>query len=965
MSVNNMKQLLILLFGLFGVAYGQYSPTSAKTKFVNGISIGSKDSTYFTNAGDTIVLYFGRDSAVYARFKGVHRRLAYAGGTDFVPYTGAVTNVNLGNYRLTARSIKTDSIYANSSAGMYLTTNTGTAVAHWGGGGSVEVDFKGFAGYDANRASSYTARSFTDKNYVDSAAGLRVRYTDTAAMLTPFVQYSDTANMLSPYARSVNVAGTYKAIADTFFTTGYTTRARTKQVIDSLGAVKQNVLTNPVTGAGTTNTIPKITGTSTIGNSNISDNGSQITLSTYTLLSSPLKVSNRMVIGSGFIADTLGTGNNTGLQFGASAISPTNGAGSYVSKNLGSSASRWGSYFGTTGEFSGGVTAQRGRFTSLVANKDSIPITTSNFWALQVDTSGTPYTNRINRRDISAVHTGTIAFDTSSRTLTINQISGGSTSVVIPRGTASGTSGITALSSTRTGNLVTVSGDNGSSTIFSVRDADSSNPIQSLTASYGISGSPFNGTAPLTWLVDTSQISTKANVSGLLVGYATTGANALKLNISDTSAMLSNYNRKSDTANMLSPYLRKSDTATMLANRLRISDTLTMLSNRFKTSDTATLLSKTVRTFGNQTVSGEKTYSSNSYWDSTKWIGMGNTNPLAPIHVGNRNVLNSSLARILVAGNYNNSFSTNGHGFSDGSNLTRSSGLWAYAAYDGRVDVTGSGIDADHYVSFQHAPTFNFSGNLKDNFGLYTTSILNAGNIENNYGVYVANPIKTGGNITTNFGIYLANQTVGSSANYSIYSDGGRMYHAGTSQFDGAMTLGGTGQNLRLKADGTTGADGGLYVGSTGNLFLSNFSGTRGFATLSSGDGYYFGGKFGVNKNSTASYVLDVDGNIGAKGYNFGYATKSANYTLSDNDDYVNVTSSSTITLPNASGRAGKRYVIKAVGSGVVVTMASTSSQTIDGNAAGLYTMSGPNFNVLIVYSDGSNWFVENYATGS
>ena len=86
-----MKQLLIILLGLFGVAYGQFSPTSAKTKFVNGISIGSKDSTYFTNAGDTIVLYFGRDSAVYARYKGYHKRLAYANGTDFVPYSGSVS----------------------------------------------------------------------------------------------------------------------------------------------------------------------------------------------------------------------------------------------------------------------------------------------------------------------------------------------------------------------------------------------------------------------------------------------------------------------------------------------------------------------------------------------------------------------------------------------------------------------------------------------------------------------------------------------------------------------------------------------------------------------------------------------------------------------------------------------------------------------------------------------------------
>jgi hypothetical protein len=70
--------------------------------------------------------------------------------------------------------LKTDSIYANSSAGMYLLTNSGAAVAHWGGGGSVEVDFKGFAGYDANRSSSYTARSFTDKGYVDSGLTARL-----------------------------------------------------------------------------------------------------------------------------------------------------------------------------------------------------------------------------------------------------------------------------------------------------------------------------------------------------------------------------------------------------------------------------------------------------------------------------------------------------------------------------------------------------------------------------------------------------------------------------------------------------------------------------------------------------------------------------------------------------------------------------------------------------------------------
>jgi hypothetical protein len=48
----------------------------------------------------------------------------------------------------------------------------------------------------------------------------------------------------------------------------------------------QSVLTNPVTGTGTTNTLPKFTGASAIGNSNITDDGSLITLGSNTYISS-------------------------------------------------------------------------------------------------------------------------------------------------------------------------------------------------------------------------------------------------------------------------------------------------------------------------------------------------------------------------------------------------------------------------------------------------------------------------------------------------------------------------------------------------------------------------------------------------------------------------------------------------------------------------------------------------------
>jgi hypothetical protein len=57
-------------------------------------------------------------------------------------------------------------------------------------------------------------------------------------------------------------------------------RLRVGKVVDSLALVKQNVLTNPVTGTGTTNYVPKFTGTSTIGNSLLYDNGTRVAIGT-------------------------------------------------------------------------------------------------------------------------------------------------------------------------------------------------------------------------------------------------------------------------------------------------------------------------------------------------------------------------------------------------------------------------------------------------------------------------------------------------------------------------------------------------------------------------------------------------------------------------------------------------------------------------------------------------------------
>jgi hypothetical protein len=73
---------------------------------------------------------------------------------------------------------------------------------------------------------------------------------------------------------------------------------------------KQNTLTNPVTGTGTTNYIPKLTGASTIGNSQIFDNGSGVGIGTTTVGSLRLTVAGD----TQFIGSTFATGSIQGSQ---------------------------------------------------------------------------------------------------------------------------------------------------------------------------------------------------------------------------------------------------------------------------------------------------------------------------------------------------------------------------------------------------------------------------------------------------------------------------------------------------------------------------------------------------------------------------------------------------------------------------------------------------------------------------
>jgi hypothetical protein len=80
----------------------------------------------------------------------------------------------------------------------------------------------------------------------------------------------------------------------------------------------------------------------------------------------------------------------------------------------------------------------------------------------------------------------------------------------------------------------------------------------------------------------------------------------------------------------------------------------------------------------------------------------------------------------------------------------------------------------------------------------------------------------------------------------------------------------------------------------------------------------------------------------------------SVTYLVKEEDYLIDVTGNTvTVTLPTAVGVNGKNYVIKNRGTGVV-TVATTSSQTIDG----ANTKSLNNNDSIEVISDGNNWII-------
>jgi hypothetical protein len=149
----------------------------------------------------------------------------------------------------------------------------------------------------------------------------------------------------------------------------------------------------------------------------------------------------------------------------------------------------------------------------------------------------------------------------------------------------------------------------------------------------------------------------------------------------------------------------------------------------------------------------------------------------------------------------------------------------------------------------------------------------------------------------------------------------------GPTSGSGSLALLGTGADLEIASNTSSG---GSLVFKSSNVERGRFTG------------------------SGSSTTFLVSGGIGTA-----VVSKTTTYTLTALDSVVRADASGgafTLTLPTAVGCTGRQYWLKKIDSSAnAVTIATTSSQTIDG--ASTYSLATQYAHVLLI-SDGANWMV-------
>lgn len=250
----------------------------------------------------------------------------------------------------------------------------------------------------------------------------------------------------------------------------------------------------------------------------------------------------------------------------------------------------------------------------------------------------------------------------------------------------------------------------------------------------------------------------------------------------------------------------------------------------------------------------------------------------------------------------------------------------AFFGYSGHVSLTSGSYNAGFGAVSQRILS---SGHANSAFGYGTQYYLTTGSWNSNFGMY------SGLNLTTGYG----NSGSGYGSLYTVTSGFG---NSGLGEFAGAAFTTGNYNTALGRRAGYSGTGAGL----SGTVTIGVDSlGTSAQATA---DNDFILGIPTHNVKVAGSFTTQA-------GMTVKVTNKAVNYTLTASDYIVNATAAVTITLPTAASVAGKTYIVKnSVAVGGVVTVDTTSSQTIDG----ALTRPLNQRDSLTVVSDGTNWMV-------
>lgn len=214
----------------------------------------------------------------------------------------------------------------------------------------------------------------------------------------------------------------------------------------------------------------------------------------------------------------------------------------------------------------------------------------------------------------------------------------------------------------------------------------------------------------------------------------------------------------------------------------------------------------------------------------------------------------------------------------------------------------------------------------------------------------------------TNEGISIARNT--STTNYSFLKMVSNQ--AGFIDIGDAVSTG-FDPYIILKPDGTDGNTSFIEARATDagsgaalNLQMTNLAGSGALSTKPLLDVTNFG---------TSKFKIEASGNVGiglagtaatsilqTTSFAVGYISKAIDYTATATDHTIEITATGkTITLPTAVGISGRIYTVKLTAATSSGTVATTSSQTIDGSTT--YSLSAQ-YKYVTVQSNGANWLI-------